>query len=138
MRLVARYYTQLFFATQNWWISPSDYSFSRSTPTCYFLNIFCGVCVCGVLRIFSPALGILRMRATYFLCTYPWPIQLSLKQSPTLKTLQMWLQGHPHYNVDPSWGQLVLEWVSAQLALIMARETTLVLKDYSKGDHLGP
>ena len=47
-----------------------------------------------------------------FTMSTPVPLyQLPLKQSPTLKTLLNWLQGHPHYNVDAKWGPLVLEWV---------------------------
>jgi len=40
--------------------------------------------------------------------------RLPLKQSPSLKSLRLWLEGHPHYNVDPTWGPLVIEWVSAR------------------------
>eukprot|EP00731_Ephydatia_muelleri_P027006 Em0018g1106a len=36
--------------------------------------------------------------------------RLPLRQSPALKNLQLWLQGHPHYNVDSDWGPLVTEW----------------------------
>ena len=43
--------------------------------------------------------------------------QLPLKQSPSLKSLRLWLEGHPHYNVDPTWGPLVIEWVSAHDSL---------------------
>ena len=38
--------------------------------------------------------------------------QLPLKQSPMLKNLRLWLEGHPHYNVQHTWGALVIEWVS--------------------------
>ena len=42
--------------------------------------------------------------------------QLPLKQSPMLKNLKLWLEGHPHFNVDPKWGSLVIEWVSSLLS----------------------
>ena len=29
----------------------------------------------------------------------------------TSKNLQLWLQGHPHYNVGSEWGPSVTEWV---------------------------
>ena len=28
-----------------------------------------------------------------------------------LKNLRMWLDGHPHFNVEAVWGPLVKEWV---------------------------
>jgi hypothetical protein len=28
-----------------------------------------------------------------------------------LKNLRMWLDGHPHFNVEAAWGPLVVEWV---------------------------
>lgn len=28
-----------------------------------------------------------------------------------LKNLKLWLEGHPHFNVDPKWGSLAIEWV---------------------------
>ncbi|CAI8021600.1 Chromodomain-helicase-DNA-binding protein 7 [Geodia barretti] len=37
--------------------------------------------------------------------------RLPLKQSPMLKNLKFWLEGHPHFNVDSKWGSLVIEWV---------------------------
>jgi hypothetical protein len=42
-----------------------------------------------------------------FVFIYP---QLPLKQSPMLKNLKLWLEGHPHFNVDPQWGPLAIEW----------------------------
>jgi hypothetical protein len=36
--------------------------------------------------------------------------RLPLKQSPMLKNLKFWLEGHPHFNVDSKWGSLVIEW----------------------------
>ena len=31
-----------------------------------------------------------------------------------LKNLKLWLEGHPHFNVDSKWGPLVIEWVREQ------------------------
>ncbi len=41
-------------------------------------------------------------------------VQLPLRQSPTLKNLSLWLDGHPHFNVEPNWGPVVIEWVSGR------------------------
>lgn len=36
--------------------------------------------------------------------------KLPLNHSPMLKNLRLWLDGHPHFNVEPQWGALVREW----------------------------
>jgi len=34
-----------------------------------------------------------------------------------LKNLSLWLEGHPHFNVEADWGDLVIEWVSKLLCV---------------------
>jgi len=31
-----------------------------------------------------------------------------------LKNLRLWLEGHPHFNVEANWGPVVMEWVSSE------------------------
>ena len=45
-------------------------------------------------------------------------LKLPLKQSPMLKNLRLWLEGHPHYNVEHTWGPLVIEWVGIHIILL--------------------
>ena len=37
--------------------------------------------------------------------------QLPMNHSPALKKLESWLKVHPHFNVEPKWGPLVIAWV---------------------------
>ena len=56
------------------------------------------------------------------------PEQLPLKQSPMLKNLKLWLEGHPHFNVDPKWGSLAIEWVRRILE-ICSRDKVIPSRD---------
>ena len=67
--------------------------------------------VCVPIHQFQ-ALNVMQRTVSKLLVFYP---QLPLKQSPMLKNLKLWLEGHPHFNVDPQWGPLAIEWVSYSL-----------------------